>query len=146
MSKYDFSIINCDLMVNNKSGKPVFPKIKQLLSGDYKGVKRELDILFVSDGTLYIYDLKNYGLQHSLDEITRLVNRVDKEISKLEKIKKILLDNKSIFEEELKVCFDCVEIGIITVNSTIFDFVPSIFDGVYIQSVNNFVKKIGNIN
>ena len=58
MSKYDFSIINCDLMVNNKSGKPAFPKIKQLLSGDYKGVKRELDILFASDGTLYIYDLK----------------------------------------------------------------------------------------
>ena len=53
-----------------------------------------------------------------------------------------MLDNKSIFEEELKVRFDCVEIGIITVNSTIFDFVPSIFDGVYIKSVNNFVKKI----
>ena len=146
MSKYDFSIINCDLMVNNKSGKPAFPKIKQLLGGDYKGVKRELDILFASDGTLYIYDLKNYGLQHSLDEITRLVNRVDKEISKLEKIKKIFLDNKSIFEEELKVRFDCVEIGIITVNSTIFDFVPSIFDGVYIKSVHNFIMEIGNIN
>ena len=145
-SKYDFSIINCDFMVNNESGKPAFPKIKQLLSNDCKGVKKELDILFAADGTLYIYDLKNYGLQHSLDEITRLVNRVDKEISKLEKIKKILLDNKSIFEEELKVHFDCIEIGIITVNSTIFDFVPSIFDGVYIKSVHNFIMELGNIN
>ncbi|WP_410536639.1 hypothetical protein [Streptococcus salivarius] len=149
-SMYDFSIINCDFMASDKSGTPIYPKIKRLLmDGEIsreidKGRKKELDIIFYSDNTLYIYDLKNYGIQHSLVSISKLLGKVKKEISKLKKIKKFILENKSIFESDLGIQFDNIEVGILTANSTIFEFCPNMFNNFYIDSVQNFISENTN--
>ena len=146
-SMYDFSIVNCDFMVSDKSGTPVYPEIKRLIKDDEisrgsdKGRKKELDIIFYSDDTLYIYDLKNYGIQHSLGSISKLLGTLKKEISKLKKIKEFILENKSIFESDLGVQFDNIEVGILTANSTIFEFWPNMFNNFYIDSVQSFISE-----
>lgn len=138
--------VNCDLMASKPDNEPKYPKIKYVLENNDifkngKHLKKELDVIFVSDNTLYIYDLKNYGFQRSLDEVERLVNRVNKEHSKLKKFKKLVEDNKSIFEEEFEMKFEVVRVGILTANTSIFEFMPNLFKDFYINSADNFVNK-----
>ena len=62
----------------------------------------ELDLVFVYNDTLYIYDLKNYGLARNTKQCKRIVNsHIRKEFTKLNKLKSKILSNKSLFEKSL---------------------------------------------
>lgn len=129
--------VNLDLM------NSYYPEIKNKLYNT-KGIKKEIDILFVANKTLYIYDLKNYGIQHSLDECQKLLNRVQKELSKLKRTKNFILENITIFQSELHLEFDKIEIGILTSNTSIFEFTPNFFENFTIKSVEQFIQNLLN--
>ena len=82
----------------------------------------ELDLVFVYNDTLYIYDLKNYGLARNIKQCKSVVDsHIYKELAKLNKLKSSMLSNKSLFEREFGQ-FETIEIGVVTVNTTPYKY------------------------
>lgn len=82
----------------------------------------ELDLVFVYNDTLYIYDLKNYGLARNIKQCKSVVDsHIYKELAKLNKLKSNMLSNKSLFEREFGQ-FETIEIGVVTVNTTPYKY------------------------
>lgn len=85
----------------------------------------ELDLVFVYNNTLYIYDLKNYGLARNIKQCKSIVNsHIYKELAKLNKLKSNILSNKSLFERDFGQ-FETIEIGVVTVNTTPYRYFKS---------------------
>ena len=91
----------------------------------YKEIKKlmeEIDLFFIYDSTLYIYDLKNYGLARNLRQCKSIINTsIYKEFSKLRKLKTEIEAHKELFEVEFGR-FIHIEIGIVTVNTTPYKY------------------------
>lgn len=105
---------NCK--VNYYLNQSKVPGIKELVKR--KKLKEELDLVFLFNGTLFIYDLKNYGLARNIKQCKRVIEtQIYNEFAKLNKLKNQILINKELFEAEFG-SFDSVEIGIVTVNTT----------------------------
>ena len=105
-----------DCKTNYYLNQSKISEIKTLVKND--SLIEELDLVFVYNDTLYIYDLKNYGLARNTKQCKRIVNsHIRKEFTKLNKLKSKILSNKSLFEKELGK-FETIKIGIVTVNTT----------------------------
>lgn len=97
----------------------------------------ELDLVFVYNDTLYIYDLKNYGLARNTKQCKRIVNsHIYKELAKLNKLKSKIFSNKSLFEKEFGQ-FETIEIGVVTVNTTPYKY----FKRGRVYSISELKKK-----
>ena len=97
----------------------------------------ELDLVFVYNDTLYIYDLKNYGLARNTKQCKRIVNsHIHKELAKLNKLKSKIFSNKSLFEKEFGQ-FETIEIGVVTVNTTPYKY----FKRGRVYSISELKKK-----
>ena len=95
-------------------------KIKKLIKS--KKLMEEIDLFFIYDSTLYIYDLKNYGLARNLRQCKSIINTsIYKEFSKLRKLKTEIEAHKELFEVEFGR-FIHIEIGIVTVNTTPYKY------------------------
>lgn len=95
-------------------------EIKKLIKS--KKLMEEIDLFFIYDSTLYIYDLKNYGLARNMRQCKRIINTsIYKEFSKLRKLKMEIEAHKEQFEVEFGR-FIHVEIGIVTVNTTPYKY------------------------
>ena len=82
----------------------------------------EIDLFFVYNSTLYIYDLKNYGLARNMRQCKSIINTsIYKEVSKLRKLKTEIEAHKELFEAEFGR-FIHIEIGIVTVNTTPYKY------------------------
>ena len=82
----------------------------------------EIDLFFIYNSTLYIYDLKNYGLARNMRQCKSIINTsIYKEFSKLRKLKTEIEAHKELFEVEFGR-FICIEIGIVTVNTTPYKY------------------------
>ena len=82
----------------------------------------ELDLVFIYQGTLYIYDLKNYGLARNVKQCKTVINtRIYNEFSKLNKLKSIIIENKKLFLAEFGR-FKSIEVGVVTVNTTPYKY------------------------
>ena len=91
-------------------------EIKNLIKS--KKLMEEIDLFFVYNSTLYIYDLKNYGLARNMRQCKSIINTsIYKEFSKLRKLKTEIEAHKELFEAEFGR-FIHIEIGIVTVNTT----------------------------
>lgn len=105
-----------DCKINYYLNQSKISEIKTLVKND--SLIEELDLVFVYNDTLYIYDLKNYGLARNTKQCKRIVNsHIRKEFTKLNKLKSKILSNKSLFEKEFGK-FETIKIGIVTVNTT----------------------------
>lgn len=105
-----------DCKTNYYLNQSKISEIKTLVKND--SLIEELDLVFVYNDTLYIYDLKNYGLARNTKQCKRIVNsHIRKEFTKLNKLKSKILSNKSLFEKEFGK-FETIKIGIVTVNTT----------------------------
>ena len=97
----------------------------------------ELDLVFVYNDTLYIYDLKNYGLARNTKQCKRIVNsHIYKELAKLNKLKSKIFSNKSLFEKEFGQ-FETIEIGVVTVSTTPYKY----FKRGRVYSISELKKK-----
>ena len=95
-------------------------EIKNLIKS--KKLMGEIDLFFVYNSTLYIYDLKNYGLARNMRQCKSIINTsIYKEFSKLRKLKTEIEANKELFEAEFGR-FIHIEIGIVTVNTTPYKY------------------------
>lgn len=95
-------------------------EIKNLIKS--KKLMEEIDLFFVYNSTLYIYDLKNYGLARNMRQCKSIINTsIYKEFSKLRKLKTEIEANKELFEAEFGR-FIHIEIGIVTVNTTHYKY------------------------
>lgn len=95
-------------------------EIKNLIKS--KKLMEEIDLFFVYNSTLYIYDLKNYGLARNMRQCKSIINTsIYKEFSKLRKLKTEIEANKELFEAEFGR-FIHLEIGIVTVNTTHYKY------------------------
>ena len=95
-------------------------EIKKLIKS--KKLMEEIDLFFIYDSTLYIYDLKNYGLARNLRQCKSIINTsIYKEFSKLRKLKTEIEAHKELFEVEFGR-FIHIEIGIVTVNTTPYKY------------------------
>lgn len=105
-----------DCKTNYYLNQSKISEIKTLVKND--SLIEELDLVFVYNDTLYIYDLKNYGLARNTKQCKRIVNsHIRKEFTKLNKLKSKILSNKSLFEKEFGK-FETIKIGIVTANTT----------------------------
>ena len=105
-----------DCKTNYYLNQSKISEIKTLVKNDSS--IEELDLVFVYNDTLYIYDLKNYGLARNTKQCKRIVNsHIRKEFTKLNKLKSKILSNKSLFEKEFGK-FETIKIGIVTANTT----------------------------
>lgn len=105
-----------DCKTNYYLNQSKISEIKTLVKND--SLIEELDLVFVYNNTLYIYDLKNYGLARNTKQCKRIVNsHIRKEFTKLNKLKSKILSNKSLFEKEFGK-FETIKIGIVTANTT----------------------------
>ena len=95
-------------------------EIKNLIKS--KKLMEEIDLFFVYNSTLYIYDLKNYGLARNMRQCKSIINTsIYKEFSKLRKLKTEIEAHKELFEAEFGR-FIHIEIGIVTVNTTPYKY------------------------
>lgn len=95
-------------------------EIKNLIKS--KKLMGEIDLFFVYNSTLYIYDLKNYGLARNMRQCKSIINTsIYKEFSKLRKLKTEIEAHKELFEAEFGR-FIHIEIGIVTVNTTPYKY------------------------
>lgn len=95
-------------------------EIKNLIKS--KKLMGEIDLFFVYNSTLYIYDLKNYGLARNMRQCKSIINTsIYKEFSKLRKLKTEIEAHKELFEAE-SGRFIHIEIGIVTVNTTPYKY------------------------
>ena len=89
-----------DCKTNYYLNQSKISEIKTLVKND--SLIEELDLVFVYNDTLYIYDLKNYGLARNTKQCKRIVNsHIRKEFTKLNKLKSKILSNKLLFEKSL---------------------------------------------
>lgn len=95
-------------------------EIKNLIKS--KKLMEEIDLFFVYNSTLYIYDFKNYGLARNMRQCKSIINTsIYKEFSKLRKLKTEIEAHKELFEAEFGR-FIHIEIGIVTVNTTPYKY------------------------
>lgn len=95
-------------------------EIKNIIKS--KKLMEEIDLFFVYNSTLYIYDLKNYGLARNMRQCKSIINTsIYKEFSKLRKLKTEIEAHKELFEAEFGR-FIHIEIGIVTVNTTPYKY------------------------
>lgn len=87
--------------------------LKELFHGT-KNTPHELDLYYVEDEVLKIYDLKNYLIPLSVkDSVVRIGNSINKETNKLHNLNKILESKHELIEERLKLRFNSIEYGIL---------------------------------
>ena len=112
-----------DCKTNYYLNQSKISEIKMLVKNN--SLIEELDLVFVFNDTLYIYDLKNYGLARNIKQCKSIVNsHIYKELAKLNKLKSNILSNKSVFEREFGQ-FETIEIGVVTVNTTPYKYFKS---------------------
>ena len=101
--------IECFINVNLEKDE----KLKGLLDG-IKNTPHELDLYYVDNNVLKIYDLKNYLIPLSIkDSVVRIGNSIKKEKIKLRNLNRILEHNHKLIEERLNIHFDSIEYGIL---------------------------------
>lgn len=112
-----------DCKTNYYLNQSKISEIKMLVKNN--SLIEELDLVFVYNDTLYIYDLKNYGLARNIKQCKSIVNsHIYKELAKLNKLKSNILSNQSVFEREFGQ-FETIEIGVVTVNTTPYKYFKS---------------------
>ncbi|MDE3295565.1 hypothetical protein [Lacticaseibacillus rhamnosus] len=115
----------------------------KLVMQNKRGIPHQLDLCYVKQGELSIWDLKNYELQHSYIEFERLKNKITKEVAKLRKLKIEVLKNKAIFEQAFGVEFKTVSLGIMTVDPSAYPYlIENKNNKVKVTSVNDFIQNL----
>lgn len=87
--------------------------LKKLFYG-IKNTPHEIDLYYVSNNVLKIYDLKNYLIPLSVKEsVIRIGNSIAKEATKLHNLNNILENNHKLIEERLNLHFNSIEYAIL---------------------------------
>lgn len=106
-----------------------------------KKMPHEIDLLFWEDNTLIIMDLKNYGMQHNYRDVRLVIDKIDKQIKKMNKLKNFILLRKEKFESILKKEIDEIKIGVITVSPTVYNYLQNKNSSAAILSIKEFKDK-----
>lgn len=116
----------------------------QDLKKDIESIKKmphEIDLLYFEKSSLVIMDLKNYGIQHNFMDVRKVVDKINKQKTKMNKLRQFVLDRKNVFEQILKSEFEEVTVGILTVNPTIYPYIQKDNSLVNVLSVQDFKEK-----
>ncbi|OYS79450.1 hypothetical protein CBG05_03350 [Limosilactobacillus reuteri] len=112
--------------------------LKQLLQNQ-KGFPHELDLYYVENGTLKIFDLKNYMIPLSIKDVARVKKSIAKEVTKLFKLNNFIENNKQIVKNSLKSNFDTIKYGILITNN----YSPfTSYKGVQIITVSKYLNNL----
>ncbi|WP_163581767.1 hypothetical protein [Gracilibacillus saliphilus] len=113
------------------------PEIKK----DIKSIKKmphEIDLLYFEKNSLVIMDLKNYGIQHNFMDVRKVVDKINQQKTKMNKLRQFVLDRKNVFEQILESEFNEVNVGILTVNPTVYPYIQKGDSLVKVLSVQSF--------
>ncbi|OTG52724.1 hypothetical protein B7931_03715 [Streptococcus agalactiae] len=106
--------------VNYYLNQSAITEIKTLVKKH--SLMEEVDLVFRHDNTLFIYDLKNYGLARNVKQCRSIVDsKIYGEFAKLNKLKCNILSEKLLFEREFGY-FKDIKVGVITVNTTPYKY------------------------
>lgn len=106
-----------------------------------KKMPHEIDLLFLENNNLIIMDLKNYGMQHNYRDIRLVIEKIDKQKVKMNRLKDFIIERKEKFEKILNIEFDNVKTGIITVSPTIYNYLRNKNDSTEVLSIKEFKEK-----
>lgn len=116
----------------------------QELKKDIESIKKmphEIDLLYINKNSLVIMDLKNYGVQHNFTDVRKVVQNINTQKGKMNKLRQFVMEKKDVFRQILKSEFDEVIVGILTVNPTIYPFIQKDEHLVNVLSVQDFILK-----
>ncbi|WP_077595932.1 hypothetical protein [Oceanobacillus kimchii] len=111
------------------------------LKKDIKSIKKmphEIDLLYFEKNSLVIMDLKNYGIQHNFMDVRKVVDKINQQKIKMNKLRQFVLDRKNVFEQILESEFNEVNVGILTVNPTVYPYIQKDDSLVKVLSVQSF--------
>ncbi|MBS4220557.1 hypothetical protein KHA96_19850 [Bacillus sp. FJAT-49711] len=111
------------------------------LKKDIKSIKKmphEIDLLYFEKNSLVIMDLKNYGIQHNFMDVRKVVDKINEQKTKMNKLRQFVLDRKNVFEQILESEFNEVNVGILTVNPTVYPYIQKDDSLVKVLSVQSF--------
>ncbi|MFJ7839900.1 hypothetical protein ACIQXG_10495 [Lysinibacillus sphaericus] len=114
------------------------------LKKDIESIKKmphEIDLLYIEEKSLVIMDLKNYGIQHSFTDVRKVVQKINTQKGKMNKLRQFVLERKSAFEKILELEFEEVVVGILTVNPTIYPYIQKDESLVNVISIQDFKEK-----
>lgn len=106
-----------------------------------KKVPHEIDLYYMKNDTLYIWDLKNYKLQHSFKEIRKLDNNIREEKRKLYNLGNIIEENIGDFNKEFQIRFTRVKMGILTVDLTTYNYFSEKDSEIPVRYKGDFLNK-----
>lgn len=118
--------------------------IKKELEG-LKKIPHELDLCFIdNNNVLHIKDLKNYGIQHTIWDVNKTVQKLKKDIKKLENLKLFILKNRIEVENIIGCKFNDIKVGILTVNLTAYNYFDfnSHNKNIEVSSIKEFLEDI----
>ncbi|WP_087717355.1 hypothetical protein [Levilactobacillus brevis] len=95
----------------------------------------------MKNDTLYIWDLKNYKLQHSFKEIRKLDNKIREEKRKLYNLGNIIEENIGDFNKEFQIRFTRVKMGILTVDLTTYNYFSEKDSEIPVRYKGDFLNK-----
>lgn len=116
----------------------------QEIKEDIESIKQmphEVDLLFVNQQSLIVIDLKNYGIQHNFVDVRKVVNKINKQKAKMNKLKQFIMERKPIFERMFQEEFNDVSVSILTVNPTIYPYLQKDDSQVDVLSIQDFKKR-----
>lgn len=108
-----------------------------------KKMPHEIDLLYFNKGNMFIFDLKNYGMQHNFSDVRKVVQKINKQKGKMNRLKQFISDNKYIFEKIYGQEINKIIMGILTVNSTVYPYISDNKSKVKVMSVQKFQDELG---
>lgn len=134
--------IECFINVNLEKDE----KIKELLDG-IKNTPHELDLYYVDNNILKIYDLKNYLIPLSIkDSVVRVGNSINKEKMKLRNLNRILEHNHNLIEERLNIHFDSIEYGILLTTDCYYSDKHEDISVIFVDDFLKMIRSKGKIS
>lgn len=114
------------------------------LKKDIESIKKmphEIDLLYFEENSLVIMDLKNYGIQNNFTDVRKVVQNINRQKAKMNKLRQFVLERKNVFEKILESEFKEVNVGILTVNPTIYPYIQKDESLVNVISIQDFKEK-----
>lgn len=125
--------INVDLEKNDVLNKLFY---------NTKNTPHEIDLYYVSNGILKIYDLKNYLIPLSIKEsVIGIKNSIAKETTKLHNLNNILENNHKLIEKGLSLDFDSIEYTILLTTDC---YHANQYQDISVIFVDNFLSMLRN--
>lgn len=117
--------------------------LKKLFYG-IKNTPHEIDLYYINNDVLKIYDLKNYLIPLSVKEsVIRIGNSIAKETIKLHNLNNILENNHRLIEERLSLHFSSIEYAILLTTDCYY---ADKYEDIPVIYVDNFLRMLSDKN